>query len=221
MQFPRREKILPGIKAEGHYGRSGWSRKHKKLVRSVLKDISNYLNKDCRRLLDVGTGPGNLLEALRDHIGSEYSAYGADVDVEMIPLMKGVLEKDHQRKGFVINDNQRLPFKANTFQLIVSVLALHHFMHPAEMILEMNRILDPNGKILIYDFDPESVKLRFYCFIFKVYNFFAKSIAMRGFLESVEVSYPKQAMAELMKTAGINSFQIYNAGFFNVLAIEK
>ncbi|MBX4205652.1 methyltransferase domain-containing protein [Candidatus Microgenomates bacterium] len=53
--------------------------------------------------------------------------------------------------NYVMGDAEKLPFKDNTFDLIVAINMLHHVYHPNRVLKEAFRVLKNNGKILTVD----------------------------------------------------------------------
>ena len=64
--------------------------------------------------------------------------------------------KRHESEGgrlrFVVGDAADLPFEAETFDVVVSTLSLHHWAEPAASLAEIRRALRPGGFALLYDF---------------------------------------------------------------------
>jgi ubiquinone/menaquinone biosynthesis C-methylase UbiE len=49
---------------------------------------------------------------------------------------------------------EALPFPARHFDLVVSLLSLHHLTNPAKGLREMARVLTPKGKMIVADWRP-------------------------------------------------------------------
>jgi len=47
-----------------------------------------------------------------------------------------------------------LPFASGRFDIVVSLLSLHHFSQPAKALAEMVRVLSPKGILLVVDWRP-------------------------------------------------------------------
>lgn len=102
------------------------------------------------RVLDVGCGTGTQLE--------RYVAAGCEVTgVDTSPAM---LARAKERLGSGADlrqvDAEHLPFDDGTFSLVTATLVLHE-MTPevrANVLAEMVRVLDDDGRLLIVDFHP-------------------------------------------------------------------
>jgi len=104
------------------------------------------------RVLDVGTGPGWLLVALRQHIpGAEL--VGADISAAMVReavrnlASAGCAERVEVRCA----DAASLPFAERSFDLVLSTGSLHHWRDRVAGLDEVWRVLKPGGCALVYD----------------------------------------------------------------------
>lgn len=97
-----------------------------------------------KRVLDAGCGHGPMMKLLRDR-GAEVA--GLDVSPSMLALAAENLGTDADLHH--ANLGQPLPFDDNTFDVIISSLALHYLKDWHLALTELRRILTPDGKIYI------------------------------------------------------------------------
>lgn len=101
------------------------------------------------RCLDVGCGGGRTLVALLK-LGAR-EVHGIDLDETLVALAK-------RRSGaYVVSGTAlRLPYEANTFDLVVSSGVLHHTPSIKEGIREIRRVLKPGGTfyLMLYLYHP-------------------------------------------------------------------
>ena len=111
-------------------------------------------------VLDVGCGPGHLANRLaRDH-GLEVT--GLDLDPAMIERARANAEHAvpaERRPTFVAGGVAALPFPDGTFDLVVSTLSMHHWADAAAGQAEIDRVLRPGGRALVWDIRPGVVPL--------------------------------------------------------------
>lgn len=109
------------------------------------------------RVLDVGCGPGQLALVLADRHALDVT--GIDLDPQMIaraqanadarPVPGGV-----QRLTYAVGDVASLPVPDASFDVVVSTMALHHWSDPDAALAEIDRVLRPGGRALIWDLRP-------------------------------------------------------------------
>jgi len=117
----------------------------------VANDIVEKMGKGT--ILDLGSGTGYL--AIEIAKGSpRLQVYGIDLSRQMVKIArrhaKGV---DNAR--FVFGNAAKLPFKANSIDLVVSTGASHHWKTPRLVFDECYRVLKTGGEAWIYDGCPE------------------------------------------------------------------
>jgi arsenite methyltransferase len=97
--------------------------------------------------LDVGSGPGNVTASLARAAGRDGLALGVDISLPM--LARAVRAQSEPRVGFIRADAQRLPFRDNTVDAVVSIAALQLVPNPAAALAEMGRVLRPGGRLAV------------------------------------------------------------------------
>jgi len=103
-------------------------------------------------VLDVATGTGLVLRALRDR-GFTGSATGVDLSTRMIAEARRHLPDADLLEA----DATRLPLGDGTFDLVTCVTGLQLFPHPVAAIAEWARVLRPGGRAVtatFLTFDP-------------------------------------------------------------------
>lgn len=107
-------------------------------------------------VLEIGCGPGHLaLRLARDH-GLKLTAL--DLDPAMIARARANAERvpavAREQLDFVVGDVAALPFDEGSFDAVVSTMSMHHWDEPALGLSEIARVLQPNGRALIWDIGP-------------------------------------------------------------------
>lgn len=102
---------------------------------------------NCNRLLDIGCGPGRLLNILSSR---SKKSFGIDISKEMI--IKA--ENSNPKLKLTIGDANKLPYPDDFFDYIVSHTTFHH-LNRTMATKEARRVLKPGGKIIIMDVSKE------------------------------------------------------------------
>ena len=113
------------------------------------------------RVLDVGCGRGLLLvgaaKRLEDGVAAGVDIWQAEDlsgNTADVPLRNAALEGVKARVAVHTADVRRLPFRADSFDVIVSRAALHNIYSAdgrADAVREIARVLKPGGQALISD----------------------------------------------------------------------
>ncbi|HYZ67485.1 MAG TPA: methyltransferase domain-containing protein [Mycobacterium sp.] len=97
--------------------------------------------------LDVGSGPGNVTASLAHAAGPNGLALGVDISEPM--LARAVRAEAGEHVGFVRADAQRLPFRDETFDAVVSIAMLQLIPEPSAALAEMARVLRPGARMAV------------------------------------------------------------------------
>lgn len=124
--------------------------------------VAHYLDKRVRfiaeraplpgRGLDVGCGTG-VLAARLAAIG--WRMDGIDPSQGMLDVMAREAPAVRGQRAF----GDDLPFDGDTFDLVVTVAALHHVADPDAVrgtLIEMARVVRPGGRIVVWDHNPRN-----------------------------------------------------------------
>ena len=85
--------------------------------------------------------------------------------LDMTPAMLEVGRTEAEKEGlhnmhFVLGDAAELPFLDNSFDIVLSRLAFHHFPNTDRPFAEMARVLKPGGKLVMIDMEAAEEALR-------------------------------------------------------------
>jgi SAM-dependent methyltransferase len=96
------------------------------------------------RVLDVGCGTGRLAARVRRELTGTH-VVGCDFSAGMLRHARA---RD-ARIPWVQGDAGRLPFRDGAFDAVVSTEAFHWFPDPVGALVEMRRVLRPEGRLLL------------------------------------------------------------------------
>lgn len=85
--------------------------------------------------------------------------------LDMTTAMLAVGKEEAGKQGllhmdFVQGDAEKLPFSDNSFDIVISRLAFHHFSNPKSCFSEMARVLKTGGKLVVIDMEAAEEILR-------------------------------------------------------------
>ncbi|MEM9187319.1 MAG: class I SAM-dependent methyltransferase [Planctomycetota bacterium] len=101
----------------------------------------------CRRILDVGSGAGQLAGHLLKH--ADQDAYIACTDLSHGMLRRARQRLASDRPDYLAADLSRLPFRDGAFDCVSCGYVLEHLPDPEPGLREMARVLQPGGKMLL------------------------------------------------------------------------
>jgi SAM-dependent methyltransferase len=99
------------------------------------------------RLLDVATGPGEVVSGALSQIGPSGLVVGVDISVEMLHAAR--MRVQDRRFRSVVADGQALPFTDGAFDSVVCQLGLMFFPDPARGLTEFHRVLRPQCRAAV------------------------------------------------------------------------
>ncbi len=102
-----------------------------------------------RRILDVGCGTGYLLRELAARVPAAAELAGIDAAPAMIETARAAARDDRLR--FSAGVAERLPFAAETFDLVVTTTSFDHWADQQAGLAECARVLTPGGQLVLAD----------------------------------------------------------------------
>ena len=101
---------------------------------------------ESERILDVACGGGALSLKIAER-GCEI--YGIDMSEDAIKSAKRLAEREKIACEFKIGSAEDLPYPDGYFDKVVCSSALEHFKDDIKALKEMNRVLKPNGHVVL------------------------------------------------------------------------
>jgi len=129
-----------------------WETKRKYYWKPITQFLSSFQNAKKLTMLDLGCGTGRHLELAKKLGFQNKNTIGADYSSGQLEIVK---QKGFQTK---LTNLENLDFKDSSFDIIICIAAHHHLLKIEEQLKslqEINRILKPNGQILLSNWFPE------------------------------------------------------------------
>lgn len=100
-------------------------------------------------VLDIGCGTGEFERlVLAEH--PRQQMVGVDISDQMLGIAQQKCQ-DYPNASFHKARASELPFERNSFDVIISSSVFHYFDDPDAVLVEMKRVLKPNGTLVILD----------------------------------------------------------------------
>jgi ubiquinone/menaquinone biosynthesis C-methylase UbiE len=121
---------------------------------AVLEDMHLYPGAVA---LDLGCGPGMLLEGIVERVGAETRVHGLDLNPHFIAVARRRAEMlSFANATFTVGDCLRMPFEDQTFDAIAAERLLMHVTSIPDALSEVRRVLTVGGRVVFCDYDPFS-----------------------------------------------------------------
>jgi ubiquinone/menaquinone biosynthesis C-methylase UbiE len=114
--------------------------------------------KEGAKILEVGIGTGDNLPYLHEHL-RDFETYGVDISGSMLRRCAGNLKKWKIETDLFLAQAERLPFKAETFDVVFHLGAINFFSDKKGAIEEMIRVARPQSKIVLADESEKALKV--------------------------------------------------------------
>lgn len=119
-----------------------YQRKFIEVVESMSELVEALRDVEFNRALDVGCGSGKLVRDISRC--TQKFVIGLDSNVEKLSHCEG-------KACFVAGKAEALPFKDDSFEVVLSSFAVHEFDDQQYGICEMLRVLKPGGLLICLD----------------------------------------------------------------------
>ncbi len=99
---------------------------------------------------DLGCGTGHVLETM---LPKAKELIGVDGSARMLELARRRLADKSKAVSLRIGDLEHLPLRDGEADFIAINMVLHHLSSPEAALQEVRRVLKPDGKLVVTDFD--------------------------------------------------------------------
>jgi ubiquinone/menaquinone biosynthesis C-methylase UbiE len=107
-------------------------------------------------VLDIGVGPGLLLEEMANVVGPEGAARGVDTSADMLEMTRGRCAHLSQ-VAVEMGDATALSFPDESFDAAAVTQVYLYVADLGKALAELHRVLKPGGRALVLDTDWDSV----------------------------------------------------------------
>jgi ubiquinone/menaquinone biosynthesis C-methylase UbiE len=157
----------------------------------LLAELAELSGRD--NVLDVACGTGMVACAFAQVAGH---VSGIDLTSAMLEQARLLAHRRNLANlSWYQGDIETLPFSENSFSVVLSRYAFHHFLNPGRVLTEMVRVCQPGGRVMIIDavLPPEKIE---------AYNRFEKLLD-----PSHNRALTMEEMQELVRKAGLHDMR--------------
>jgi demethylmenaquinone methyltransferase/2-methoxy-6-polyprenyl-1,4-benzoquinol methylase len=173
--------------------------------------------KEGDRALDIAGGTGDLALAFSRKVGKTGQVVHTDINEAMLSTGRNRLLDAGVSLPTVVCDAEQLPFPDNYFDVVSMALGLRNMTHKDVAIAEMNRVLKPNGKLLVLEFSKVAAPLEkvYDWYSFKILPRLGKLVAgddasYRYLAESIRMHPGQQELKAMMHKGGFGHVDYHN-----------
>lgn len=161
-----------------------------------MKQLSDFFqDKEVKTILDVGTGPGNFIEVLKE-VFPDTQITGVDPNTESL---EGAKEK-YPQVIFKEMGAEKLEFSDYSFDVVSMSMALHHLPEVNIGLQEILRVVKPGGWIIINELFSDNLNPAQE--VHKLYHHFGSSIdRILGVCHNS--SFKKEEIFQMVQNSGI------------------
>jgi ubiquinone/menaquinone biosynthesis C-methylase UbiE len=161
------------------------------------------------RVLDIGTGSGRLAIELAKAKGCDFEIVGLDVSANML---KKARENARQagvenKISFVLGNGSALPFREQSFDLVMSYASLHHWFRPIQVFNESQRVAGPQGRIIIRDNQRVNENPFWGAFVWTLSRFMNKR-HRENWPGVIKASYTVKELQAMMRNSSLENYRI-------------
>ena len=168
---------------------------HTSIQKSTITELLDHINQDnfsITRALDIGTGTGNLTAGLIKRFQNA-KIYGCDLAGSMLEEAR---KKTGEKGIFSTADAELLPYKNNSFELVVSSFTFQWLNDWDRAMNEIKKVLKPGGTFAFTVFGSKT--------FFELTQSFKKACVETGYSggEPLELSTTKASIMKSLLSVG-------------------
>jgi len=180
-----------------YYGKGDIRAIHSFLIRKQrVLEIYNKEIKKKAKILDIGCGPGIIIEEL---LSKNAEIYGIDISKEMINLAK----KKFPNVNFSVGDAENIKFPNNTFDVVISMGLIEYLKNDIKAITESIRVLKKDGILILTVPNQKSIH--------RIISRFGKRLLNK----KTKLDHKEYSMRFIKKIAKFNNSVVEDYSYYN------
>ena len=162
-------------------------------------------------ILDAGTGTARIPILIAQQ-RSQWQIIGIDMAESMLKIGRNNVDNAalQQQISLELVDAKHLPYQNGKFDMVISNSLIHHLPNPLPFLQELQRVLKPNGAILLRDLihpPSEEIINSLVESIGEEYNEHQKKL----FRDSLHAAFTLDEVNDLVQQAGVSNVTVYQS----------
>lgn len=162
-------------------------------------------------ILDAGTGTARI-PILMCQRRPQWQITGIDLAQSMLDVGQKNIEYSGLQYHIKLElvDAKQLPYPDACFDMVVSNSLVHHLPHPLPFLLELKRVLKPNGAILLRDLIRPDSQQSLDAIVERVASE-CNAHQKQLFRDSLHAAFTLDEVSELMYQVGLEGVKVYQS----------
>ncbi len=181
-------------------------------VNKAFADLAlNLYPQALGNVIDLGTGTARI-PVLLAQARPQWQITGVDLAKSMLEVGQQHIIQAHLQAQICLflGDAKSLPFEDDEFDLVISNSLVHHLPDPLPFFREIQRLLRPQGALLIRDLIRPSSEVDLENILNK-HGGGSNLEQLKLFRDSLQASFTLEEVQTLIHQAGIKNFQLYQS----------
>ena len=169
------------------------------------------------RVLDVASGSGDLATAFAKLAGPTGEVWMTDINAAMLAVGRDKLLDEGIVAPLALCDAEKLPFPADTFDVVSVAFGLRNMTRKEAALAEMRRVAKPGGRVIVLEFSKpwKPLAKAYDAYSFNVLPLLGKYVAKdeaayRYLAESIRMHPDQGTLKAMMKSAGFGHVDVHN-----------
>lgn len=180
-------------------------------VNQEFAELAIELGPETGLILDAGTGTARI-PVLMAQKRPQWQITGIDLSANMLFIGNQNIEQAGLEEQIKLEqvDAKQLPYGDATFDLVISNSIVHHLTDPLLFFQEIQRVLKPQGGILLRDLTRPSSETELNHLV-EQYARDCNDHQKKLFQDSLKAAYTLDEIIIFIESVGLNSMRIYQS----------
>ncbi|HEY9863932.1 MAG TPA: class I SAM-dependent methyltransferase [Candidatus Obscuribacterales bacterium] len=180
-------------------------------VNQEFAELALELGPETGLILDAGTGTARI-PILIAQKQPQWQIIGIDLSANMLFIGNQNIQQARLEEQIKLEqvDAKQLPYGDATFDLVISNSIVHHLPDPLLFFQEIQRVLKPQGGILLRDLTRPSSETELNSLV-EQYAGDSNDHQKKLFRDSLQAAYTLDEIINLIESVGLNNMRIYQS----------